>query len=166
MPVVQFAPLASVVQPAFWHELTRLKIDVLRLSDSSLPLTATYSVGRTIRDRETGQDLPLGCNISLGTDAFEKAPMYVSSPAIEPAHRPHSVPAWSISARGVFKNYNTIEEFKAADKAALFNAVADEVVRHPHITSLAAHPSHPDVDRHRPTQRRLQTEPISTHHLC
>lgn len=33
----------------------------------------------------------------------------------------------SIHAPGVFKNYNTIEEFKAADKTALFNQVADEV---------------------------------------
>lgn len=33
----------------------------------------------------------------------------------------------SVAARGVFKNYNTIEEFKAADKAALFNEVANEV---------------------------------------
>ena len=121
MPVVQFAPFASLVQPAFWHELTRQKIDVLRLSDDELSLTASYSVGRTIRDRETGQDLPLGCNLSLGADAFD------SSPQIVPAHHRSSVPAWSVSAHGVFKNYNTIQDFKAADKAALFNAVADEV---------------------------------------
>lgn len=31
----------------------------------------------------------------------------------------------------MFKNYNTIEDFKAADKAALFNAVADEVRHRP-----------------------------------
>lgn len=77
MPVVQFAPFASVVHPAFWHELTRLKVDVLRLSEDSLPLSASYSVGRSFRDRETGQDVPLGCNISLGTDAFADAPTYV-----------------------------------------------------------------------------------------
>ncbi|KAN0074509.1 hypothetical protein V8E55_011921 [Tylopilus felleus] len=119
MPVVQFAPFASVVQPAFWHELTRLKIDVLRLSDESISLTGSYSVGRSIRDRETGQDVALGCNLSLGADAFDKDP---------------SIPAWSISARGVFKNYNTFEDFKAADKAALFNTVADEM-----WTSIAEH---------------------------
>ncbi|KAH0831017.1 hypothetical protein J3R83DRAFT_13502 [Lanmaoa asiatica] len=112
MPVVQFAPFASLVQPAFWHELTTLKIDVLRLSQDSFPLSASYSVGRSIRDRETGQDVPLGCNLSLGADAF------VDSPTIPPL---------SVSARGVLKNYNTIEDFKAADKAALFNALADEI---------------------------------------
>ena len=36
-------------------------------------------------------------------------------------------PAGSISCTGFFKNYNTIEEFKAADKAALFNQVAEQV---------------------------------------
>ncbi|KAG9311965.1 hypothetical protein JVU11DRAFT_7235 [Chiua virens] len=112
MPVVQFAPFASLVQPAFWHELTRLKIDVLRLSDESLTVNASYSVGRSIRDRETGKDVPLGCNLSLGSDAFKSAP---------------TVPVFSVSARGVFKNYNTIDEFKAADKAALFNTIADEM---------------------------------------
>jgi ubiquitin-like modifier-activating enzyme ATG7 len=74
MVVIQFAPFASLVQPAFWHELTRMKIDVLRLSDESLKVTGSYSVGRSIRDRETGQDIALGCNLSLGADAFEGEP--------------------------------------------------------------------------------------------
>ncbi|KAH7883150.1 hypothetical protein F5I97DRAFT_1902440 [Phlebopus sp. FC_14] len=112
MPVVQFAPFASLVQPGFWHELTRLKIDILRLSDESLTVNGSYSVGRSIRDRETGQDVPLGCNLSLGADAFDKEPQ------IQPM---------SAGAHGVFKNYNTIEDFKAADKAALFNDVASEM---------------------------------------
>ncbi len=33
----------------------------------------------------------------------------------------------SVSARGILKNYNTIEEFKNADKRALFNKLSDEV---------------------------------------
>ncbi|KAL4079347.1 hypothetical protein J3A83DRAFT_4086462 [Scleroderma citrinum] len=112
MPVVQFTPFSSLVQPEFWHALTRVKIDVLRLSDESLTVNGSYTVGRSIRDRETGQDVALGCNLVLGADAFEKTPQ---------------VPAMSVSAHGVFKNYNTIEEFKAADKAALFNEVANEM---------------------------------------
>ena len=87
MPVVQFAPFASLVQPAFWHELTRLKIDVLRLSQDSLPLTGAYSLGRSVRDRETGQDVALGCNLSLGADAFDDAPTYVHI-AADRSHSP------------------------------------------------------------------------------
>jgi hypothetical protein len=32
-----------------------------------------------------------------------------------------------VRATGVFRNYNTIEDFKAADKNGLLNAVADQV---------------------------------------
>ena len=70
MPIVQFAPFQSLVQPAFWHALTDLKIDVLRLSDHPLPLTATYTTGRAVKDRETGNDIALGCNLTVGGDAF------------------------------------------------------------------------------------------------
>lgn len=36
-------------------------------------------------------------------------------------------PANAVSCSGVLKNFNTIEDFKAADKTVLFNQVADEV---------------------------------------
>ena len=74
MPIVQFAPFQSLVQPAFWHALTDLKIDVLRLADDALPVAASYAPGRAIKDRETGQEIALGCNISLGGEAFVKEP--------------------------------------------------------------------------------------------
>lgn len=38
-----------------------------------------------------------------------------------------SPPLQSVPARGILKNYNTIEEFKNADKRALFNKLSDEV---------------------------------------
>ncbi len=41
-----------------------------------------------------------------------------------PSFRP---PLHSVKTTGVLKNYNTIEEFKAADKTSLFNEVSDEV---------------------------------------
>ncbi|KAH9057485.1 hypothetical protein EDB87DRAFT_1751384 [Lactarius vividus] len=112
MTVVQFAQFSSLVQPTFWHELSRVKLEVLRLSDDSVPLTATYSAGRTIKDRNTGQDVPLGCNISVGGESLSED---------------YSPPPSSITARGVLKNYNTIEEFKNADKRALFNKLSDEI---------------------------------------
>jgi ubiquitin-like modifier-activating enzyme ATG7 len=73
MPIVQFLPLSSLVQPSFWHALTELKIDVLRLSDDAVPVTASYGTGRSITDRETGQNVELGCNLSLGGEAFRKS---------------------------------------------------------------------------------------------
>ncbi|KAF8260462.1 hypothetical protein EI94DRAFT_1667960 [Lactarius quietus] len=112
MPVVQFAQFSSLVQPTFWHELSRVKLDVLRLSDDSVPLTATYSAGRTIKDRNTGQEVALGCNISVGGESLSED--YSATPQ-------------SITAQGILKNYNTIEEFKNADKRALFNKLSDEI---------------------------------------
>ena len=76
--IVQFTPFSSLVQPEFWHELTRLKIDVLRLSDDAQTITAQYSPGRSISDRETGQDIALGCNLILGGNAFEQSVKYAS----------------------------------------------------------------------------------------
>ena len=78
MPVVQFAPFSSLVQPSFWHELTNLKIDVLRLSEDSVPISASYSQGRSIKDRETGQDIALGCNLSVGQESFSNGSQYVT----------------------------------------------------------------------------------------
>lgn len=72
MPVVQFAPFSSLVQPAFWHAVTELKIDVLRLSDEAVNLTASYSTGRAVRDRETGREIALGCHLTVGGEAFLK----------------------------------------------------------------------------------------------
>ena len=77
MPIVQFATFSSRVEPAFWHELTNLKIDVLRLSDEALPITASYTAGRTVIDRESGQQVPLACNLAVGADAFSQSTTYV-----------------------------------------------------------------------------------------
>jgi hypothetical protein len=73
MPVVQFAQFSSIVQPTFWHELSRLKLEVLRLSDETVPITATYSTGRTVKDRNTGREVALGCNIALGGEGFSES---------------------------------------------------------------------------------------------
>lgn len=72
MTIVQFAPFSSLVDPNFWHALTNLKIDVLRLDDHTVPLHASYTAGRSIVDRETGNEIALGCNLTLGGEAFKE----------------------------------------------------------------------------------------------
>jgi len=37
------------------------------------------------------------------------------------------LPPNSVRASGILKNFNTIEDFKATDKTAFFNQLADEV---------------------------------------
>jgi hypothetical protein len=79
MPIVQFAPFSSLIQPSFWHKLTDLKIDVLRLSDEALTISGSYSVGRSITDRETGSEIALACNLSVGAESFDKDFKYVQT---------------------------------------------------------------------------------------
>lgn len=115
MVLLQFVPFASVVQPAFWHRLSDLKIDTLKLSDDPIPISATYSVGRSVTDRETGREIDLGCTISVGAESFDKD------------IKPHP---GTILVKGSLKNFNTVEEFRGADKSALFNAHAQNIWDH------------------------------------
>ncbi|KAI0784016.1 E1-like protein-activating [Abortiporus biennis] len=123
MPIVQFTPFSSLVEPTFWHSLTNLKIDVLKLEDHALPVKATYSTGKSIVDRESGQEIGLGCTISLGADSFKSEQEGLSTSTTADSH--------SVTIHGLFKNYNTLEEFKAADKTALFNQLSQEWQRCP-----------------------------------
>ncbi|EJD47541.1 hypothetical protein AURDEDRAFT_183978 [Auricularia subglabra TFB-10046 SS5] len=113
MPVVQFQTFTSLVQPEFWHELTRRKVDELRLSQDALPIHAGYALARTAHDRESGADIALPANFVLGADAFGDPPARDFRQGVV--------------ARGSFRNVNTMEEFKALDKAAIFAAAIDEM---------------------------------------
>ncbi|KZT38597.1 E1-like protein-activating [Sistotremastrum suecicum HHB10207 ss-3] len=112
MPIIQFAPFSSLINPTFWHTLTQLKIDVLKLSSDSVPITGSYTYGKTVVDRESGKEIALGSNLGLSGESFDAA---------------HTASPHSVTVKGTLKNFNTIEEFKSSDKAALFNALADEL---------------------------------------
>ena len=77
MPIVQFAPFSSLIQPSLWHKLTDLKIDVLQLSDAAVPVSGSYAIGRTVKDRETGQEIALGCNLTVGAESFDESYKWV-----------------------------------------------------------------------------------------
>lgn len=113
MVTVQFTPFASTVAPAFWHALVKLKLDVLKLDQDAIPVIASYAAGRTIKDRETGTDVALPSGVTLAEDAFQELK------TVQP-------PPTSTLAIGKIRNFNTIEDFKNADKQYLFNEIADE----------------------------------------
>ncbi|CAG7846613.1 Ubiquitin-like modifier-activating enzyme ATG7 AltName: Full=ATG12-activating enzyme E1 ATG7; AltName: Full=Autophagy-related protein 7 [Serendipita indica DSM 11827] len=113
MATLQFTPFTSQVSPQLWHQLSKLKIDVLKLSKDSISLDATYGAGRTIVDRETGKDIALGCTLNASGDGFSKDTF---------------TPAANVAvASGTVFNFNTIEEFKDANKKALFAQIADKI---------------------------------------
>ncbi|KIM30916.1 hypothetical protein M408DRAFT_272509 [Serendipita vermifera MAFF 305830] len=113
MAALQFSPFTSQVSPQLWHQLSKLKIDVLKLSQDSIDLKATYGAGRTIVDRESGKDIGMGCMLSASGDGFLKD---------------RFAPAANVAiASGAVINYNTIEEFKDSNKKALFSQTADQI---------------------------------------
>ncbi|KAJ4468282.1 hypothetical protein J3R30DRAFT_3688002 [Lentinula aciculospora] len=113
--IVQFTPLPSLTHPSFWHKLTELKLDVLKLSDAEVDITATYRVGRLIEDRESGPGTFVSVGGSLG----------VEEESFGQGHS--STTTGSAVAKGVVKNYNTLDDFKAADKSKLFNEAANKI---------------------------------------
>jgi ubiquitin-like modifier-activating enzyme ATG7 len=54
-----------------WHKLSDLKIDVLKLSEEAVPLRGSYTIGKTVKDRETGQEIVLPCSLTIGGDGFD-----------------------------------------------------------------------------------------------
>ncbi|CAD6565237.1 MAG: Autophagy protein 7 [Cyphobasidiales sp. Tagirdzhanova-0007] len=112
--LLQFSPFASVLTPEFWTTFSKLKIESLRLSDEAVTVHATYSAGKAVLVRETGQQLSLGASIHLGSEAFD-------DPGLEKIH--------GCLMRGKLINFNTIEAFKQSDKQALFQAAARDLWR-------------------------------------
>ena len=84
MTIIQFQPFASLVEPAFWHALTNLKIDVLKLSDDFIPITGSYAPGRTIVDRESGQEIAMASTLTLAGDAFAEDTQCVVASLLPP----------------------------------------------------------------------------------
>lgn len=71
--VLQFSPLPSVVSPDFWHSLATLKLDRLRLDDAPVPLTASYSLAKQVKDRTTNKDIAIHGGLTLDSDSLALA---------------------------------------------------------------------------------------------
>jgi hypothetical protein len=113
--IAQFTPNQSQTHPSFWNRLTELKLDILKLSDEDIPIHARYSVGKVIKDKDTHDNVGMNGSWEVDESSFEQS--------TAPARNPMG----TVTAYGTVKNFNTIEEFKSADKAGLFNDCADKV---------------------------------------
>ncbi|SCZ97937.1 BZ3500_MvSof-1268-A1-R1_Chr7-3g09644 [Microbotryum saponariae] len=111
---LQFAPFSSSITPAFWQELTRLKLHVLQLSDAPVDVYASYGKGRTVQDRLTGQNVALTRALELDASGLR-----TKSP-------PSQTSADNVVLSGRLRNLNTIEEFKNSDKAAMLDQLGEE----------------------------------------
>ncbi|KNZ54906.1 E1-like protein-activating enzyme G [Puccinia sorghi] len=119
--ILQFVPFSSSIDPSFWHSLTTLKIDVLRLKDEPVPIKAWYERGRWTVERDQNSNvinqLSFGNEFRLDGNSLSTADHLPSQQS-----RAGRVTVW-----GSLKNFNTIEEFKACDKQSLFNSFSDQL---------------------------------------
>lgn len=133
--MLQFAPFASQIAPSLWTVLAAIKIDRLQLSEELVPIAARYGPGRVIVDRTTGDTVHLPVALSLDGKSLEVGqPAATAGPATSSVPSSSSSPAEGsgalfVQSHGVLKNFNTIEEFKKADKAALLQQAGDEMLR-------------------------------------
>ncbi|CAH7671090.1 hypothetical protein BY996DRAFT_4576611 [Phakopsora pachyrhizi] len=123
--VLQFVPFNSSIDPTFWHTLTKLKIDTLKLSEEPIPIRAWYERGRWVQDRESFGSNEIGMGGDLRVDGK-------SFSVDEPKTR---VPG-RVTVHGILKNYNKIEDFKSCDKQALFNSFSDNLWKNLHSRSI------------------------------
>lgn len=96
------------------------------------------SVGR---NGESGKEITLGCNRSVGSESFSKDIKYVEPHLFYQLTALISVSTSAtpgfILASGTLDNFSTIKVFRAADKAALFNQSCKGVSRLCSMTSIS-----------------------------
>ncbi|KAL1408414.1 Autophagy protein 7 [Vanrija albida] len=108
MAPLQFQPLVSQPTPEFWSSLTSLKLDKLRLDDSEIPIHAWLDEGRQVVNanrltgKVAGDDVAVDGSVLLDESAFTDSSTRPSPSAT--------------LLQGVFKNYNTIEDFRSPQK--------------------------------------------------
>ncbi|PKI85401.1 Atg7p [Malassezia vespertilionis] len=119
MPLAQFAPFVSQVAPSFWNTLSSLKLNEYQLSDELIPARAEYGTSKTIVDRLSGSEMGLGCRIHLDGRSIDTQKSLVDFCVDAKSTSP--------SMYGYIKNFNTLQEFKVADKKMFMNQVADEI---------------------------------------
>lgn len=77
MPPLQFQPYVSQPTPDFWSALTSLKLDKLKLDDSSLAIHAWVEEGRSIPNLnkltglKEGQSVGVDGSVVLSATAFD-----------------------------------------------------------------------------------------------
>eukprot|EP00941_MAST-03F_sp_MAST-3F-sp1_P000898 g898.t1 len=116
---LQFQQFSSHVDISFWKELGRRKLDEYRLSDDAVKISGVYDVAR-----HGGK---LGARLSVSSDSFV-------------ALEKQSNDIKGVCTYGILRNFNTIEDFKAADRSSMLeelgkmiwdDVLSGEAITHP-----------------------------------
>lgn len=116
--VLKFEPWQSAVDPAFWAELARRKLDSLGLSEDPVKVTALYAPAH---------------NASVSSPAQLDRASFVSNEA-DPAetlaaYERDAVASGRLRMPGVLRNVNTFERFTGADRNAILGSAARDLWR-------------------------------------
>ncbi|GAA5970868.1 hypothetical protein JCM11641_004487 [Rhodosporidiobolus odoratus] len=112
---LQFLPLSSSISPSFWQSLTQLKLHKLKLSDEPVSITGHYARGKQVKDRLTGDSVGISGGLELDQASFGFEEGETSTQLNTASER--------VRLNGILRNFNTIEDFKNCDKAALLDSV-------------------------------------------
>lgn len=113
MPLLTFTPLSSSLDPSFWASLTQLKIDVLKLDEAPVQATGSYTRCSHVKDRQSGETVAISSPASFsGSDLAAKDEAKQSNTSER------------VVINGSLRNFNTVEDFKKADKQAILNEQA------------------------------------------
>lgn len=126
--ILQFKPLETRISATFWHELHKRKLDVYKLKDDPIPLTAFYKPGSPFLDIDYSSFPPL-------SDAPSR-----------------SIPEGSFAARGILVNANTADQFSRMDKRALLEKLTGDSWQEATVSSWCCARflvvAHADLKRH------------------
>ncbi|GAA5861143.1 hypothetical protein JCM8547_008048 [Rhodosporidiobolus lusitaniae] len=115
---LQFLPLSTSISPSFFHRLSDLKLHALKLSDVPIQITAHYSKGKTVTDRVSGEQVGISGGLELDSGSFGEEGDSATTA---------STSSDRVRLRGILRNFNTIEEFKICDKAALLDSFGSQI---------------------------------------
>lgn len=73
MPILQFTPLSSFPSPSFWQQLTSLKLDTLKLDDSVRDIQGWLEEGRSVLDRESGEEVWISGHFMVDGQSFAES---------------------------------------------------------------------------------------------
>nr|APT43518.1 autophagy protein ATG7 [Nicotiana benthamiana] len=111
--ILQFAPFQSSVDEGFWHKLSSLKLNKLRLDDSPISITGYYA---PCSHPQVSNHLTLLAE-SLPDESSEESSSRLAS---QGNRNRCPVP-------GILLNTNTLESFYALDKQSLLKAEANKI---------------------------------------
>lgn len=145
MAALRFASFSSDIELPFYTSLASHKINHDKLDDSARRVLGLYEL-------KASEEAGASCRIQIHGNALTSdelvRPESESACYIPLTHV--SVPAGFFRAEGTIKNVNTIEDYRALDKAALLNR-AGRTVRGNSDPSdaLLCLPSSADLGRHK-----------------